>query len=65
MLFCKGPLDANFSWISGFFYGLGHHFEAFRRAAAQKQVVQSTLLRPSSSGGPKGKNSRFDETHNF
>ena len=44
---------------------LGHSFEAFRRAAAQKQVVQSTLLRPSFSSGPKGWNSGFDETHDF
>ena len=44
---------------------LGHSFEAFRRAAAQKQMVQSTLLRPFLSGGPKGWNSGFDETHDI
>ena len=65
MLFCKGPPDARFSWISGFSYGLGPSFEAFRRTAAQKQMVQSTVLRPYLSGGPKGWNSAFDETHDF
>ena len=44
---------------------LGHTFETFRRAAAQKHMVQSTLLRPSLSDGPKGWNSGFDETRDF
>ena len=36
MLFYKGRSDTRFSGFSGFSCGFGHHFKAFRRAAAQK-----------------------------
>ena len=64
-LFLKGVLNEDFLYFLTSPTVLGHSFEAFRRAAAQKQMVQSTLLRPLFSGGPKGWNSGFDETHDI
>ena len=47
MLFCKGRSDTRFSGFSGFSCGFGHHFRAFRRAAAQKQTSGAKHSSPS------------------